>query len=380
VHNLAQDLLDEGWAVDVLAPHAPQAARADSLDGVSVHRFRYVLPESQQTVCYEGGALINLRRSKSNWLKLPFLVLAELIATLSLLRRHRCAVINAHWILPQGFVGAIASCMSKTPLVVTVHGGDVFDLEGGVLRLFKRWAIRRAAAVTVNSVSTQRAVAALDPGAAIHPIPMGISVDPAPDPRQVAAVRSEHHQASGPLVVFVGRLIAEKGLDDLLEAIAEIEDATLVVLGTGQDAAQLEEQAVELGLRDRVHFKGWVQPEQVVNYLEAADVLVGPSKTSESGWKEGMGLVFLEAMAAGTPVVATRSGGIPDIVQHERTGLLVPERAPTQIAQAIRRLQTDADLRAHIIACGRQLVAESYTRQASAAAFADLFASLTDRD
>jgi glycosyltransferase involved in cell wall biosynthesis len=93
-----------------------------------------------------------------------------------------------------------------------------------------------------------------------------------------------------------------------------------------------------------------------------------------------MGLVFLEAMAAGTPVVATRSGGIPDIVQHERTGLLVPERAPTQIAQAIRRLQTDADLRAHIIACGRQLVAESYTRQASAAAFADLFASLTDRD
>ncbi len=376
VHNLAQDLLDEGWAVDVLAPHAPQAARAESLDGVSVHRFRYLLPEAQQTVCYEGGALINLRERKSNWLKLPFLVLAELIATIRLHRRRRYGVINAHWILPQGFVGAIVARVTKTPLAITVHGGDVFGLEGGVLRSFKRWALRRADVVTVNSGTTERGVTALDSAAAVHHIPMGVAVGSEPDARDVAAVRNDY-QSSGPLVVFVGRLIAEKGLDDLLEAIAELEGSALIVLGTGQDAAGLEERAAELGLRDRVHFMGWVDQERVPVYLHAADVLVGPSKTSESGWKEGMGLVFLEAMAAGTPVVATRSGGIPDIVQHEQTGLLVEEQAPAQIAQAVRRLQEDADLRTHVIESGRRLVAESYTRRASAAAFADLFESLT---
>ena len=80
VLHLAQDLQSLGWEVHVLAPHAPQAARMEVISGVQVKRFRYLWPIRQQTVCYQGGALINLRKHPANWLKLPALVAAETLA------------------------------------------------------------------------------------------------------------------------------------------------------------------------------------------------------------------------------------------------------------------------------------------------------------
>ncbi len=380
VLNLATDLQGEGWEVDVLAPHAPGAARRETLDNIKVRRFRYLLPESQQTVCYEGGALINLRQKKMNWIKLPFLALSELLVTLRMLASRRYAVVNAHWILPQGFVAAVAGMLTRTPLVITVHGGDVFDLKGGVLSRFKAWSLRRAAAVTTNSSATRAATEALAAEAAIRTIPMGVSVA---EEHQAGAIESLHAQyriGSGPLLLFAGRLVMEKGVDDLLQSLAlvrsDLPDARLLVLGTGQDQVKLEALAKDLGLDDVVNFAGWVDPGDVSTYMAAADIFVGPSKQSASGWREGLGLVFLEAMAAGTAVIATRSGGIPDIVVDGETGLLVAENAPDEIATAVGRIHADPALAASLATNGRALVTGTYTRQVSAAAFARLFDEL----
>lgn len=380
VSHLAQDLAAKGWEVDVLAPHAPGAARRETLDNLKVRRFRYLLPESQQTVCYEGGALINLRQNKMNWIKLPFLALSELLITLRMLASRRYAVVNAHWILPQGFVAAIAGLLTRTPLVITVHGGDVFDLKGGVLSRFKAWSLRRAAAVTTNSSATRSATEALTPAAVIRTIPMGVSVAEHPDTGAIGSLQAQYRTGSGPLLVFAGRLVVEKGVDDILKSLAlvlsDLPNTRLLILGTGQDQEKLEALATELGLNDVVTFVGWVDPAEVSTYMAAADIFVGPSKQSASGWREGLGLVFLEAMAAGTPVIATRSGGIPDIVVDEKTGLLVAENAPDEIAAAIGRIHADAALAARVVANGRALVTGTYTRQASAEAFAGLFDEL----
>ena len=381
VLHLAQDLIKLGWQVEVLAPHAPGAARHEVLDGVSVRRFRYLWPASQQTVCYQGGALINLRRHRTNWLKLPLLVFFEWLALMALLARRRYDLINAHWILPQGFVAVAAAWLFRKPVVITVHGGDVFGLRGRLMAGFKRLALRRATAITVNSSATEAAVLEIAPGLpSIHRIPMGVSVPASPTEADAATLRNRFRRGEGPLLVFVGRLVEEKGLSDLIRAVAllvaELPDATVMILGDGQERADMEALASRLDVSDRAHFLGWVESEEVPAYLAAADIFVGPSKRAANGWVEAQGLTFVEAMLARTPVIATRSGGIPDAVRHEDTGLLVPEGRPDEIAAAIGRLVADPPLARRVTEAGYALANSAFNRERSAGVFADLFDSL----
>ncbi len=381
VLHLAQDLVGLGWEVDVLAPHAPGAARREVLDGIAVTRFRYLWPESQETVCYQGGALINLRKRPSNWLKLPALVFFEWLALMALLARGRYDLINAHWILPQGFVAVAAAWLFRKPVVTTGHGGDVFGLRGGLMSWFKRLALRRAAAITVNSSATETAVLELAPELrSIHRVPMGVSVPVSSTEADAATLRNRFRRGAGPLLVFVGRLVEEKGLSDLIRAVAllvaDLPDATVMILGDGQERADMEALASQLDVSDRAHFLGWIESAAVPDYLAAADIFVGPSKRAADGWVEAQGLTFVEAMLARTPVIATRSGGIPDAVRHEDTGLLVPEGRPDDIAAAIRRLVADPPLACRVAYAGYALANSAFTRERCAGVFADLFDSL----
>ncbi len=386
VLHLAQDLSALGWQVDLLAPHAPGAQTRERLGGVPVERFRYLWPDSAQTICYQGGALINLRRDPLNRLKLPALVGMEVMAVARRVLTRPYDLIHSHWILPQGFAGEIAATLRGRPHVVTVHGGDLFGLKGAVLERFKRSVLERAEAVTVNSSYTESGVRRIAPAIRrLARIPMGVSVDPltAEQRARSQTLRTRFRVGAGPLILFVGRLVEEKGVADLLEATAllahELPDLRLILVGEGQDRPDLEQQAAALGVSERTGFLGWVEPEEVPAYLAAADCLVGPSRTATDGWQEAQGLAFAEAMAAGVPVIATRHGGIPDTVIHEETGLLVPERNPTAIAAAIRRLHQDPALARRLAEAGTNHARSRLSRESSAAAFADLFAGLVAR-
>ncbi len=380
VLHLAQDLMELGWQVDVLAPHAPGCATREILGGVPVERFRYLWPGSLETVCYQGGALLNLRRNRSNFAKLPALVLCEWAAVMRRLASRHYDLLHSHWILPQGFTGALAARPLGVPHVITVHGGDAFALRGALLARFKRFALTHAEAVTVNSSATRAAIldtAALD--TTLHTIPMGVT-EKVPDPQAVAQIRERYRRGAGPLLVFIGRLVYEKGADDLVAAIDllrdRLPDARALVIGDGPDKEALQNAVARQGLEDHVIFTGWVQPDEVPNYLAAADIFVGPSKTAPDGWVEAQGLTFAEAMLAGTPVIATRSGGIVDAVRHDETGLLVDEGAPEQIAAAVVRLAETTELRTRLGRQGRKLARSGFTRSASATSFGQLFGSL----
>ena len=380
VLHLAQDLVAEGWEVEVLAPHAPGAAGHEILGGVAVTRFRYLWPEAAESVCYQGGALINLRRNPLNWLKLPALVAAEAIALWRLARRRRYDLIHAHWILPQGFVGVLVGRSLGIPCLITVHGGDVFALAGRLLGAFKRYALTRAAAVTVNSSATEAAVRAVAPDIAeLRRIPMGARVPRPPDADALRDIRARYVPDGAPLLVFVGRLIEEKGVGDLLRAIALLHGEGLgahaMFLGEGQERARFEAQAVELGLAEAAHFLGWIAPEEVPAYLAAADLFVAPSKTGRDGWIEGQGLTIVEAQLAGTPVIATRTGGIVDLVQDHETGLLVSPGLPREIASAVTALCGDADLASRIGAQANAHAQAHFTRARSRSSFEQAYYS-----
>ena len=389
VLHLAQDLREHGWEVDVLAPHAPGAALRETLGGLRVERFRYAFPESAETVCYQGGALVNLRRRPLEKLKLPALVAAEWAAVWRRLVAGRYDVLHSHWVLPQGFVGMLASRLPRVRHVITLHGGDLFGLRGPLLNGFKRSALRCADAVTVNSSFTEAAVRELCPDlTTVRRIPMGVRTEPlSTEERELAArLRAEHAPSRGPLLVFVGRAVEEKGLGDALDALALLRAgrgaadgggasgaARLLVVGEGQDRARFEARAAELGVADAVSFVGWVDPAAVRAHMAAGDIFVGPSRTGPDGWVEAQGLTFIEAMAVGTAVVGTRLGGIPDAVRHEETGLLVEERSPEQIAGAVRRLWEDLDLRQTLAESGQRLARGEFSRVSSAEKFAAVF-------
>lgn len=146
-----------------------------------------------------------------------------------------------------------------------------------------------------------------------------------------AAVRADDSESVA--LVYVGRLSPEKGVGDLLAAVAAVPAVTLRIVGDGPERSALERVVREGGLSERVHFTGTLPPEAVRRELQAARALVLPSR-----WEENMPLSLLEAMAAGTAVVAPRAGGIPEVVRDGENGILFESRNVSSLVMALRRL------------------------------------------
>jgi len=172
----------------------------------------------------------------------------------------------------------------------------------------------------------------------------------------------------GPLIGAIGRLERQKGLDILIRALADVEDATLLVVGDGGERRALEQLAQAVGVSDRVVWEGW--RDDARRYLESLDVFAFPSRF------EGFPLAVLEALLARSAVVASDVGSVSEAVLDGETGLLVPPEDPAALAQAIRRLLADADLRRRLGERGRGLVLEKFTADHMAHAFESLYDEL----
>jgi len=148
-------------------------------------------------------------------------------------------------------------------------------------------------------------------------------------------------------ILFVGRLVERKGVEYLLRALRIVYpkiDVRLTVVGTGPLFPALKALTVELGLEDRVNFTGALPQQELEKAYRRCDLFVLPACYDSSGDTEGLGVVLLEALSCGKPVIGSNVGGIPDIIKHEQTGLLVPEKDPEALAQAIERVLSDPSL------------------------------------
>ena len=212
---------------------------------------------------------------------------------------------------------------------------------------------------------------------------MGVGTSPDYDASATAGVRHCYRQGNGPLILFVGRLVAEKGVYELLEAIqllvAALPDIRALIIGEGPDRSGFEEFASRLGVTKNVFFPGWIETQKLSSWYRAADIFVAPSKTSPEGWVEAQGLAIVEAMMAGRPVIASRSGGIVDSITDGESGLLVNEACPGELAYAILRLANDPGLGARLGATARTVALAKFSRESSALAFSSLFERLIDK-
>ena len=258
-------------------------------------------------------------------------------------RRHGHFVLHAHCAYPDVVGAALAAHLLELPLVATAHGSDI-NVSGRerLLRPQIRAALRSARRVIAVSAPLQRAMAALTglPAARIDCIPCAGYSPAVFRPRgtpERAALRGQLGVADGArLVVFVGHLVPIKALDVLLKAWALLAgdpaspaDTRLVLIGEGAERAALERQARELGVADRVAFLGPLPQPAVADWIAAADLLCLPSHA------EGSPNVIVEALASGTPVVASRVGGIPDLVDDGANGVLVAPGDAAALAAAL---------------------------------------------
>jgi glycosyltransferase involved in cell wall biosynthesis len=320
VDALAREFLALGHQPTVLAPRQKGTRPAD-------HEFPYPVIRHPR--------FISTRRLV-NWYR-HFLIRAN--------DRQRFDVIHCHSVYPCGYLAGLARDRLATPIVVTSHGGDVRE---GNRRLMKRGlpqrhtlGVQMADATIAISRFTRDGFLRLYPQATnIIDIPNGVHLAPfavqASRPSDLdPAIQSEEY------LFFLGRLARRKGVDVLLDALAQMRERKikLVIGGDGAERPALEEQSQKLGLTDRVLFVGAVAGAKKTWLLQNARSLVMPSRE----W-EAFPLVLLEAYAAGRPVVATAIPGLIDLIQPDRTGLMVPPESAAELATALDRIVADRAL------------------------------------
>ena len=353
VHRLCVQLSAD-FEVSVLAPHTQGAKTDEVIDGVRVQRYRYWL-ERWQVLAYQGGLVANLKRNKWRLLLLPWLLLAQARAIRCAVASGGVDVIHAHWVLPQGLGARLAllGLHNQPRLICTSHGGDLLGFDGVAMRALKRWVLQRAAMLTTVSQLIADKAQALGVGPLKQRVvPMGIDTD------QMNAGPSVSRAAME--LLFVGRMVEKKGLPTLLEAMASLYQrwpgATLTLVGDGPLRPMLEARCQTLGLQACVHFVGALPNAELPAYYSRATVCVAPSVVTAEGDQEGLPVTLMEAMACRCPVVASRLGGIAEVIEHEVSGLLVAPRDVAALVTALERMLQDAPLRARLAdAAGGQM-------------------------
>ncbi len=339
------------YDVTVLVPGAVGAKEEEELEGVHVIRYHYFPIHKFETLCYPGAIVPRIKQKKVRILLVPFLLLS--LHHQLKKRSKEFDVVHAHWLIPQGIM---QMSVKDTPYIVTGHGGDVTSLNKGILKSMKLKCLERAKAITVVSDALQDYVKQLYPNQKTSIIPMGCDVS-----RFSSEHRKENFFGQGDrkVVLFVGRLAEKKGVTYLIDAMKKVDNAVLVIVGKGDLEPGLRQQAKALG--DKVVFVGPKTHDELPEIYASADVFVAPSVTAADGDKEGFGLVILEAMASGVPVVASRSGGIVDIVKDEENGLLCDEKDVEKLSVNISRVLEDEALSAKLkTAAGHTVEQYSY--------------------
>jgi glycosyltransferase involved in cell wall biosynthesis len=367
VWQLARALGGRGHEVRIVVPRLTAAFPPSStIDGVTIRRYRD--PLSSSALAYA-----------------PSLLMAA-AAVRAAARSWPPDVVHAH----HGISGLGAAWAGWTPQCYTFYGPwhleFLADVTGsGDLHRLKRWtravwipgkarlaraleraAVRRIARIIVLSRFSAGQLEHIHPGAGLRTtiIPGGVDLErfvPAAD-RQAARAALGLPEA-GPIVFTVRRLVPRMGLEGLLRAFTRLPQVHLVIGGTGMLRPRLEETTAHLGLAERVRFTGFIGEEQLPRFYQAADLVVLPSVALE-----GFGLIALEALACGTPVVATREAGVADVLAALQPSWLVPNREPETfartVAAALARSAGDGALaarcRAHAARHGWERIAEAY--------------------
>jgi glycosyltransferase involved in cell wall biosynthesis len=344
---IAQGVAARGHEVHLVAPWHPKWTRPKIDRGVHFHLFHYAPVQSLNTFGYAEGMRADVRLRLSAVAVAPLAVLAGWFKAFRVAQKKRATIIHAHWVIPGGVIGAAAA--GSIPLVISLHGSDVFVAEQHqVARLAARAAFNRARWVTACSEDLRaRAVGIGADSQRSNVIAYGVDSERF-KPDADARVRTREMLGIAqnvPLIFAIGRLVQKKGFEHLIDAAAALKaehpQLRVAIAGSGDLDAPLRARTRDAGVGETVQFLGEVPHHAVPALLAAADVAVAPSVHDDAGNVDGLPNTVMEIMASGTPLVATPAGGIGSVATDGLTARLVPERDVRALASAIGALLRD---------------------------------------
>jgi glycosyltransferase involved in cell wall biosynthesis len=355
IESIVTNIARQGPEIHLVLPEHREWSRPTVQDGVHFHTYRYSPRRSWTPWGYSQSLEAGVKLHRRLYGLAPLVFYSAQRTCMRLARRERFDAVHAHWLMPNGVIAAAVSERLGLPLVISLHGSDISVSErsrwmGGLARR----CFGRAAAVTAPSEDLLERASALGATGILEMIPYGADID---------ALRPDERAAQEDVMVLgLGRLVHWKGFEFLIDAIARLRasppEVRLVIAGDGDLAAELIRRVRGLDLAKRVSFVGMVLREEIPAYLAAADIVAVPS-IHFHGYVDGLPNVALEAMAAGKPLVATRVGGLPQVVRDGEDGFLVEERDDEALAEAILALARDVELRERMGRSGQALIRDS---------------------
>lgn len=349
IAKLLSAMVRRGHRVRVVAPSDGGFHGTRVVHGIETLRFGYFLPRSWERLTRGGGGIPeNLEKSYLAKLQLLPMMVAFLVT--SLRNSRGFDLLYANW-LGAGIVGAAVNVLSGKPFIVSFRGDDGYLARDRIMwRILTKWVSRRAAAIAPVSSELLHILREL-----------GIAQEKLHLPRFGVDTEMFHppaNKTSSPeilQVMYAGALIPKKGLHILFEALGDerLGRVHLLIAGDGHYSGQLKSLCEMAGLSARTRWTGSLTPLSVASEMRHSDILCLPSFT------EGSPNVIKEALASGLPVVASRVGGIPDLVRHGETGFLFEAGNVEELRECIATLAANEALRIRMGRAAREFVMQS---------------------
>jgi len=361
--RLAVALRAEDVNVRVVAPASAGFPASAEIEGVTVERFRYA-PRRYEKLAYTGNMAGDVASSWGAKLALVGFLGSDFVHAVRARRSFDPQVVHAHWWFPNGVVGTWLGRLAHIPLVTTLHGTDVrLARTVGVAKPMFSHVLRHSAAVTTVSHWLKEETEALVPG--VNPI-----VAPMPVATNLFGPGTAR---DGQRLLFVGRLMPQKGVEHLVHALASMKSqASLDIVGDGPARSSLGHLAQQLGVASRIRWHGQLSQSALPELYQRAAAVVVPSVD------EGLGLVAVEALLCETPVVAFDSGGLRDVIQHNKTGLLVKPGDRAALASALDDLLARDGRGSDLGRAGRLYALSAFAPESAARRYAGIYRQVLD--
>lgn len=368
VHRLMREISKKGHEVQVIAPFAEEK-RKYNLEGVNVERFNYFYPKRYQNLAGRAGMIDNVK--EGFLVKLQVLTYLFFNIIYSLRRLKDMDIIHVQWPIPNGLGAIFLKKIYGIPYVNTIHGEEVHLSKRYHMLFALRWLVNNSSKTITNSNATRKFCleAGLDPDK-IDVIPFGVDTDFF---RPIDVDKDENIFQ----ILSVGYLIERKGFEYLIRAMPHVlkkhGNARLKILGSGPLESKLKMFIKQLDLEEELKIIKNVSDEELLITYNSADLFVLPSIVDSQGNTEGLGVVLLEAMACGIPVIGSDVGGIPDIIKDGVTGLLVAEKNVFEISSSINKIILDDDQREQIRKKGLLRVKEQFNWEIIAEIYENIY-------
>ncbi len=384
MQGLGNGFTDIGDQQLMLAPYDPLLRTNDPHFKYELLFYRYAPFDRAHVLGYSRMLKNDMGIRPATLILGPLMIWHAIRAAERLVRERGVQILHAHWIVPNGYIGAVVSRRTGVPLIVTLPGSDVYmSQKHRVFRYLARAAFQQARLITTNSPELGKDLIGLgaDPKKIRHVI-YGVDANRFKPSAQIGRALKQRLKLSAEkiTIVSVGRLVEKKGFHILLNALALLKPQhkaiQVLIVGDGAAREKLTRQAQSLGLAGIVTFVGQQPYDTLDQWYNAADIFVLPSIRDRGGNLDDQSVALVEAMSCAKPVITSNLPGYRLVVEDGAQGLLTPLGNVRALSEALKTLITKSALRQKMAHSARARVEKECTWPAIARIYHTLFESV----